>query len=68
MQRRTICLNSTRGNQVNCGFQFDSSTHNTFLFLVNKSTEIIGGLLEDGVDYALLKLQVPFTADEKAQI
>jgi len=38
------------------------------LFLVNKQTEILGNLLEDAIDYALIKLQMPISADQKAEI
>jgi len=51
--RRTVLLNSTRGNQL-YSEEGDPATLVTYLFMVNKSTEYLGQFLNS--DFALLRL------------
>ena len=42
-KRRTICMNQTRGNSIfHAVNDLDAPMTQTYLFLVNKSTEMIG--------------------------
>lgn len=54
--RRTVLLNSTRGNQLYAE-EGDPMTRYTYLFMLNKSTEVLGQYLNS--DFALLR----FTTD-----
>jgi len=59
--RRTVLLNVTRGNALFALDQCDAgrpSTKVTYLFMVNRSTELLGPYLRS--DFALLRLTTEF--------
>ena len=66
--RRTVLLNSTRGNTLFRSANSDEGedkpqTKVTYLFLINRSTEVIGQYLNS--DFAILRLTTDFEVSKR---
>lgn len=57
----SIFFNSIQGRKLNHGITKDLDTHNVFLFLITKETEVFGKLLEQEFlcDFMILKFEAP---------
>lgn len=63
----SIYFNSIQGRKLNFGITKDLDTHNIFLFLITKETEVIGKVLlrEFDCDYMVLKFEAPIKGMKK---
>lgn len=66
--RRTVLLNATRGNSLFKTNPEDdeaeaTSTKVTYLFMINRSTELVGQFLQS--DFAILKLTSDFEVSKR---
>lgn len=63
----SIYFNSIQGRKLNFGITKDLDTHNIFLFLITKETEVIGKVLlkEFDCDYMILKFEDPIKGMKK---
>jgi hypothetical protein len=65
----SIYFNSVQGRKLNCGITCDLDTHDVFLFLLTKETDIFGRLLKNEfrADFMMLKFETPFKSFKSDQ-